>query len=86
MTLFDISSTSTASDSTGFYQHAVRAVALASSARQHGQPILMAEARMHYGKAIVAANAALQDPTHMQDSSLLAGLFFSGMFEVSCCT
>jgi hypothetical protein len=71
------------SDTIGVCQYAMIAVSLASAARQHFQSGLMVKARMHYGKAIARANAALSDQAAVEDDSLLMGLFLAGMFEVS---
>ncbi|GFF79870.1 hypothetical protein IFM60648_06971 [Aspergillus lentulus] len=73
---FYISSSSTC------FQEALQAVALVSSARQLHQSGLMLRARQHYGKAITALNAALNDPVLTADDSVLVTLFLLSLFEM----
>lgn len=83
VTLFNLLPVLSSSCSAIYFQEALHAVALASSARQLQQFELMFRARRHYGKAISAINTALNDPVMAADDSLLITLLLCSLFEVS---
>ncbi|GIK01944.1 hypothetical protein Aspvir_005985 [Aspergillus viridinutans] len=62
-------------------QEALHAVSLASLALKLRQSGLMAQARRHYGKAIIALNVTLNDPVLTADDSVLVTLLLFSLFE-----
>ncbi|KAF7158453.1 hypothetical protein CNMCM5623_003456 [Aspergillus felis] len=82
ISLFNVLPRFYTSSSSTCFQEALQAVALVSSARQLHQSGLMVRARQHYGKAIMALNAALNDPVLTADDSVLVTLFLLSLFEM----
>jgi hypothetical protein len=60
----------------------IHAVGLAALANIHRSSQVMLEAREEYGCALVATNAALQDPSRRSADSTLAAVVLLGMYEV----
>ncbi|KAF9873420.1 hypothetical protein CkaCkLH20_09233 [Colletotrichum karsti] len=68
-------------DSPGVFEEAVKATALASSSLQLCQAGMMAQAKQHYGKALVRLSAALRDTEKAKDDSVVVALLTLGLFE-----
>lgn len=82
ITLFNVLPRFYTSSSSTCFQEALHAVTLVSSARQLQQSGLMVQARRHYGEAIKALNATLDDTILTADDSVLVALLLLSLFEV----
>ncbi|PCD23973.1 hypothetical protein BFJ63_vAg10823 [Fusarium oxysporum f. sp. narcissi] len=82
ITLFNVLPRFYTSSSSTCFQEALHAVTLVSSARQLQQSGLMVQARRHYGEAIKALNATLDDTILTADDSVLVALLLLSLFEM----
>lgn len=71
-------------NSPGVFEEAVKATALASSSLQVCQAGMMAQAKQHYGRAMMKLSAALRDPEMAKEDSVVVAFLTLGLFEVRC--
>ncbi|KAI8218888.1 Beauvericin cluster-specific repressor BEA4, partial [Colletotrichum sp. SAR 10_77] len=68
-------------NSPGVFEEAVKATALASSSLQLCQAGMMAQAKQHYGRAMMKLSAALRDPQKAKEDSVVVAFLTLGLFE-----
>ncbi|KAI8155436.1 Beauvericin cluster-specific repressor BEA4 [Colletotrichum sp. SAR 10_70] len=68
-------------NSPGVFEEAVKATALASSSLQVCQAGMMAQAKQHYGRAMMKLSAALRDPEMAKEDSVVVAFLTLGLFE-----
>ena len=61
---------------------ATKAAACAAFANRHSAETLVVRARRHYGKALTAVNAALNDPVEVVRDEALTAITLLGLYEV----